>query len=328
MSKTKVSRQQNQGILNSTEVNILKTAAIVRYGEAKDFMAMHYSDGSLTWCRTVLSRLSGGGDWQTTGYMTRFPIPTARGNSTRLYALSYRGALYLRHNGIRAGWWYRPYRMRNQAFSYLAHQLACTKMYVSAVLFCRCSEYQLAAALTAFDLTADPPTTTIEINGRKTEVTVVPDLWVCLEQEKDGTYQYCSIWFEIDTGSEHRGRWEDLLRARIAFLKQGYESFFQTSACLVAYVVIGEPAYRAARLRQLRAWTVALLAAEGLEEEWISVFRFTAVDMDGVYGYPQTLLAAPEWFLVDDSPPAPLVDITPPTNHTPALAEKGEQKWA
>jgi hypothetical protein len=328
MSGTKTSMPRYPRVLNSTQFNILETAALVRYAEAEDYKQMFFSQGSLTWCRKVLSGLSGGGDWQTSGYLVRLPTPTVRGNSTRLYALSYRGAKLLAQNGIRADWWYRPYRMRNQGFSYLAHQLACTKMYISAVLMCRCSEYQLTDALTAFDLAADPPTTTLEIDGRKTKVTVIPDLWVCLEQETAGSYTYSGIWFEIDTGSEHRSRWEDLLRARIAFLKQGYEAYFQTSACLVAYVVIGQPAYRAARLRQLRVWTETLLAKEGLTKKWTPVFRFTAVDMDSVYSYPQTLYAAPEWYFADDSAPMPLLDITPTTKQPASLAEKGEPEWA
>jgi hypothetical protein len=323
MSETKPSMDRYPRVLNSTELSILETAAIVRYATAEDYTQMHFSRGSLTWCRTVLSRLSGGGDWQSTGYLVRYPIPTARGNSTRLFSPSYRGALYLRENGTRADWWYRPYRMRNQAFSYLAHQLACTKLYVSAVLFSRLHPgYQLAEAQTAYDLASDPPTTTLEINGQKTPASLIPDLWVCLEQEKDESYQYNSLWFEIDTGSEHRGRFENLLRARIAFLKQDYESYYQTAGCVVGYVVIGQPAYRAARLRQLRAWTATLLAKEGLTEKWTSVFRFTAVDMDSIYSYPQTIFSAPEWYTADASPPSPLVDTTPPTKHPASLAEK------
>jgi hypothetical protein len=211
--------------------------------------------------------------------------------------------------------------MRNQAYSYLTYQLACTKLYISAVLSCRRHpEYQLAEALTAFDLAADPPTTTLEIDGRKTKVTIIPDLWVCLEQETAGSYQYSSIWFEIDTGSEHRSRWEDLCRARIAFLKQGYESYFQVRGCVMAYVVIGQPPYRAARLRQLRAWTANLLEKEGLLQ-WMPVFKFTAVDMDSVYTYPP-LYAAPVWHTADDCPPSPLVDITPTTQQPDSLAQK------
>jgi hypothetical protein len=68
MSETKAPMDRYPRVLNSTELSILKTAAIVRYGEAKDYTQMHFSRGSLTWCRTVLTGLSGGGDWQTTGY--------------------------------------------------------------------------------------------------------------------------------------------------------------------------------------------------------------------------------------------------------------------
>jgi hypothetical protein len=144
---------------------------------------------------------------------------------------------------------------------------------------------------------------------------------VCLEQEKEGEYQYTSIWFEVDTGSEHLGRWQDLLRARIAFLKQGYEAYFQTADCVVAYVVIGQPAYRAARLRQLRSWTANLLSQEGLLQ-WIPVFKFAAVDMDSVYSHPRTILAEPVWYTADDSPPTPLVDITTPAQQEASPAQK------
>jgi hypothetical protein len=110
-----------------------------------------------------------------------------------------------------------------------------------------------------------------------------------------------------------------LLRARIAFLKQGYEAYFHIDACLLCYVVIGPPSYRDSRLRQLRAWTAQLLAEEDLEE-WTSVFRFTAVDMDRVY--TQSLFAAPQWYIARESPPVPLLDTTTPTKQPASMADK------
>ena len=321
MSKAKTARPRYPRTLNSTEFRILETASIVRYAGAEDFKQLYFSQGSLTWCRKVLSRLSCG-DWQTGGYLVRSLIPTASsGNSTRLYSPSYRGALYLRQNGLTADWWYRPYRMGNKSFSWITHQLACTRLYVSCVLLSRLSAYELYDVQTSFDLAVDPPVTTLDIEGRKTKVTVIPDLWVSLEQEKDCEYQYNSIWFEVDTGSERRSLWEGPLLARISFLKQGYADYFQVRGCTVAYAVIGPPAYRAARLRQLRAWTNALLSKEGLLP-WIPVFKFAAVDMDSVYSHLRTILAEPVWYRADDSPPSPLVDITPRTQQEASKAQK------
>jgi hypothetical protein len=320
MSKGKTSLPRYPRTLNRTEFRILETAAQVRYAGVEDYKVMHFSRGCRTWCQKVLSGLCDG-DWQTGGYLVKLPIPTARGNSARVYVLSYRGALLLRQNAIRADFFYRANRMRNRSFNYLAHQMACTKMYISSVLLCRRSAYQLYEALTADALRSDPPTTTIEREGRKTKTTVIPDVYVCLEQETDGEYQYTSIWFEVDTGSERRSLWEGLLHARIAFLKQGYAEYFQTSDCVVAYVVIGPPAYRAARLRQLRSWTAALLSKEGLLQ-WIPVFKFAAVDMDSVYSYPRTILAEPVWYTAGDCQPSPLVDITPTAQQEASLTQK------
>ena len=290
MSTTKASRQRNQRILNSTQLRILETAAIVRYGTVEDYTQMHFSRGSLTWWRTVLSRLSGSGDWQTTGYMVRFPIPTARGNSTRLYALSYRGAKYLRQNGSRADWWYRPYRMRNQAFSYLAHQLACTRLYISAVLFCRRhAGYQLAEALTAYDLAADPPTTTLEINGRKTPS---PSFLMsgCAWSMKR-TYHTSTVvsGLKLTRGSEHRSRWEHPASRTDHLSETGVQGILSDCRVRRRDVEIGQPAYRASRLRQLRAWTATLLAKEGLTR---SGHRFSSLQplIWTASTFPQTLL--------------------------------------
>jgi hypothetical protein len=65
-----------------------------------------------------------------------------------------------------------------------------------------------------------------------------------------------------------------------------------------------------------------VLAAQQLEA-WQSIFRFAAVDIDAVYTYPQTLFAAPVFYLPDESQPAiPLLDTTPPTNQSAFTAEK------
>jgi hypothetical protein len=185
----------------------------------------------------------------------------------------------------------------------------------------RLSTYELYDVQTSFDLAVDPPVTTLDIEGRKTKVTVIPDLYVCLEQEKEGEYQYTGIWFEVDNGSERRSLWEGLLLARIAFLKQGYADYFQVRGCTVAYVVIGPSAYREARLRQLRSWTAALLSKEGLLS-WTPVFKFAAVDMDSVYSHPRTILAEPVWYTADDSPPSPLVDMTTPAQQETPPSQK------
>jgi hypothetical protein len=306
--------------LNRTQESILRLLSIVRYATAEDITHWRFSNGSHTWCRKICTHLAGDGDWQKTGYLVRFPLPTVRGNSTRIFALARTGAEYLRANGVQADWWYRPYRMSNQSFSYLTHHLACTRLYISADLFCRQHpDYQVEQVFMAHDLAKDPPQTKLVINEQETTVTLLPDLWVYLSRS-DG--QYYGLWIEVDTGSEHRGKWENLLIARIAFLKQGYAAYFHTPACLLCYVVIGQPPYRARRLRQLQEWTTEVLAAQK-REAWQSVFRFAAVDIDAVYTYPQTLFAAPMFYLPDESQPAiPLLDTTSLTNEPAFTAEK------
>jgi hypothetical protein len=306
--------------LNRTQESILRLLSIVRYATAEDITHWRFSNGSHTWCRTICTHLAGDGDWQKTGYLVRFLLPTVRGNSTRIFALARAGAKYLGANGVQADWWYRPYRMSNQSFSYLTHHLACTRLYISADLFCRQHpEYQVEQVFMAHDLAKDPPTTRLVINEQETTVTLLPDLWVHLSRS-DG--QYYGLWIEVDNGTENRGKWQDdLLSARIAFLKQGYAAYFHTPACLLCYVVIGQPPYCARRLRQLQEWTMEVLAAQK-REAWQSIFRFAAVDIDAVYTYPQTLFAAPVFYLPDESHTAmPLLDTTP-TNQSACTAEK------
>ena len=292
-------------ILNRTQESILRLLSVVRYATATDITYWRNAPGSLAWYRKICTDLAGGGDWKETGYLIRFPLPTVRGNSTRIFSPTRAGAEYLRAIGVQADWWYRPYRMSNQGFSYLTHHLACTKLYISADLFCRRHPaYQLEEVFLAHDLAADPPTTNLVMNEQDTTVTLLPDLWAYLTRS-DG--ECFGLWIEVDTGSERKGRWVDLLSARIAFLKQGYAEYFHTPACIICYVVIGQPAYRARRLCQLQEWTMEVLSAQQ-REAWQSVFRFAAVDIDEVYTYPQTLFAAPVFYPLDEPDPVPLFD--------------------
>jgi len=205
----------------------------------------------------------------------------------------------------------------------LTHHLACTRLYISADLFCRQHpEYLLEDVFMAHDLAKDPPQTTLVMNEQDTTVTLLPDLWVHLIRTDGKRYEHFGLWIEVDTGTENRGKWADLLSARIAFVKQGYAAYFDTPACLLCYVVIGSEAYRARRLQQLQEWTMEVLTAQK-QETWQSVFRFAAVDIKAVYTYPQTLFAAPVFYLPDKSQPAiPLLETTPPTNQPACTAEK------
>jgi hypothetical protein len=170
----------------------------VRYATAEDITNWREAPGSLTWYRKICTHLAGDGDWKETGYLVRFPLPTVRGNSTRIFAPSRAGAAYLRANGVQADWWYRPYRMSNQSFSYLTHHLACTKLYISVDLFCRRHpEYQLEAVRMAYDLAADPPTTKLVTNEQDITIALLPDLWVHLTRSDDQYCQDFGLWLEI-----------------------------------------------------------------------------------------------------------------------------------
>ena len=96
------------------------------------------------------------------------------------------------------------------------------------------------------------------------------------------------------------------MASRVESIASGeYTRLFGTKGVTLAYATTGErPEYVKTRLRSMQTWTREVLAELG-RESWGSVFRFTSLGLDAVYGTP--LFAGPVWFRPDEEAPVPLL---------------------
>ena len=208
----------------------------------------------------------------------------------------------------------RGHKVRNHSYSYLMHQLTVARLLVCLQGFCLEHPYQLTELLTGYDISRDPPVTTISVDGRDATVAVIADAWAYIDSHGRGT----ALWIEIDKGTEFRRKYLDLLSARIAMIKSGqYREYFGTEVAILCYLVTGRSSEeRNTRLDTLRRWTRWELKKQKLED-WASVFRFSAIAWEEMYAQTHRLFAEPSWYLVDSDEPVPLFDpIT--TNTTEA----------
>lgn len=310
--------------LTQPQERVLRAVAALPFASVHEIRRWVFPACSASSARAILRALAGEKDCNPEGYVYRVGLPT-RGNWLRLYVLGSRGAKQLRRMGVEVAWYARGYKVCNYSFSYLRHQHAVAQLLTALICFCRAHPfYQVAETLNSYDFLREPPRTKLMTDGKETEVSVIPDAWVYVERVAD---QKCTagqgtcLWFEIDNGTEYRKRFQQLLRARLALLKNGYVAYFGTPAVLLCYLVIGTttPEQRVTRLHTLRRWTQDVLAQEKLAD-WASVFRFAAVEED-ISTTP--LFAAPVWHLADDSDaPVRLFDPIPLTQQLASPAGK------
>ena len=280
--------------LTEPQERVLKAVNALPFSSAQEVWRLVFPKGSLSSARALLREMAGGEDG-TDAYLCRVALPT-RGNWPFLYVVGSRGAKYLRKIGVEVTWRARSYKVRHYSVSYLRHQNAVAQLLTALHCFCReCQGYQVVEVLSSYDCLREPPRTKVVTNGQEATVSVLPDLWVYVEQVATG--RGIGLWFEVDNnGSEGRKKFQHLLRARLAMFRNGYADYFGTSSLLCCYLVTGDaaenPARRKSRLRALCRWTKEILEQEELED-WASVFRFAVVKED-IYTTP--LWSAPVWY--------------------------------
>lgn len=309
--------------LTERQERVLKAVNAVPFMSVQEIRRWPLSGASVSSARALVRDIAedvGAEDGNNNGYLYYASLPT-RGNWLRLYTISSRGAKYLRKIGVQVTWWGKGYKLRNYSISYLRHQHAVAKLLVALHCFCRENRaYEVAEALTSQDLIRQPPCATVHADGQEAKVAVLPDAWVYVERVADG--QGSALWFEIDNnGNEYRTRFQQLARARLALIKNGfYADYFGTTCVLLCYLVTGATSFtqRITRLRTIRRWIQEVLAQEKLED-WASVFRFAMVEDFST----SPLFDAPIWHCADDSDDqVPLLDPVTPTTQHAAVADK------
>jgi len=288
--------------LSPTEEEILKVMSTYRYMTAVDVAYSLFSPASLTYVRSILTRLAGGDDYKERECLYRFPKPSGKaGNPQRCFTLGSAGREVVRSLGLPAGWYYRPGKTGRLQSSYLNHQLLLTRFVVCARRFVRESrDFSLVDVRLCYELEA-------QIARREGE-TVVPDAWLHVERVADR--ERFPILVEIDRGSEYQERLKTHVKGRLEFIRSGeYARVFGTPAVIIAYATTGRVQEHAeTRRKTMCAWTMEVLQELNIMS-WAGIFRFTsALDYTRLYEQGQELFARPVWYRPDGpSTPLPLL---------------------
>jgi hypothetical protein len=275
-------------VLSHTDERLITAVHALRFATALDLIYfLGFSEKSLPYIRSRLSRLSGG-DVQRNTYLIRFSRPhTGLGPTEKVWALGARGRDFLHAQG-----YYRPYnKLAHLSYSMLTHDLTLVRLVCAATAWVRQqSTYTLVQTTLSHELSRMP--------GMK----AVPDAY--LRYEKDGKSH--PIWIEVDcNGTEFQVQWKKYLRQRLAFIRSdGYAEVFHTRSVLMAYVVGGPSAEaREVRRQKLCSYTQEVLSELGLKG-WASIFRFTSVEYKTLYDAP---LFSGEVWRSPDAPETPLL---------------------
>jgi len=286
--------------LSPTEEEILKVMSTYRYMNAVDVAHCLFSPASLTYVRSILTRLAGGDDYKEHECLYRFPMQSGKaGNPERVFTLGSAGLAVVRNLESPAEWYYRPSRTRRLQSSYLNHQLLLTRFVVCACRFAREHQgYNLVDTRLCYELEG-------QIGKRGTE-TVVPDAWLHFEREADK--QRFPILVEIDRGSEYQKQFKNHVKGRLEFYRSSeYERVFSTPAVIVAYATTSEvEAHAETRRKTMCAWTMEVLRELEIEN-WADIFRFTsALDYTRLYEQGRELFTRPVWYR-PDAPSTPVL---------------------
>jgi Replication-relaxation len=295
-------------LLTKRDLALMRDLSELRFATAKDLVLMHFSARSLTYCRSLLSRLT------DERYLSRVAPPRiTSGNPEQVYILAEKGARALADiTGIPVSWYYKPSK-KGVSFSYLRHALLVTRIVAALTYFTRTNpRYTLTDCRLFYELARMRMPPTGEDNKKPQPLPVVADAWAYLE-DADG--EDAALWIEADCGTIYREKYWAYLKARTTFLRSGdYARVFGTPAVLMCFITTGHiEAYKNERRRALQAWTQEVLTACGLED-WAAVFRFAAVGYTELFTLP--LFDAPVWYRPDD----------PQTPHSLLTDEQDQRK--
>jgi hypothetical protein len=294
-------------VLNRRAEEIIREIYFYRYMTALDIANLLFSPSSLTYVRSILSDLAGGGDYINNQYLYRFPLPTGKtGNREKVYTLGSKGRDFLAHElGIPVNWYFRPYKVKHLGHSQLLHNLILTRFLVAAKRWSELQpDFKLEEKRICYEIASNPISITTQ--GQTTTIKVIPDAWLLFRRFKNGDHHIdYPVLIEIDRGMEYQKRFKNHICSRIEYIRSGeYKRVFGVEAVTVAYATAGErPEYRDARLRSMRIWTQEVLK-ELDKENWASIFRFHSLRFEDIYN--GSILQERVWYRPDSEPPVML----------------------
>jgi hypothetical protein len=266
--------------------------------------AVHGSPPTRNHVGKVVSGLAGGGDEAPGHYLFKFALPkTTSGAATRVFVPGTASRELLRQQGGEDAFlWNNPDTMKRHSYSFVYHNLTATRLAIGAALHLReHPDYYLAETLMSYDMLRTPPR--LSPSDPQTPLTVIPDLW--LHIIADGT-EY-PLWIEVDRGSESRGAFQRLLRARLLYFKSNqYEEYFGTRHVRLCYAITSsKPPHEDDRLNAKLRWADDVLKKEKLLA-WAPVIRVTTIKYETLYDHMPRLFTEPVWYQPDNSSPVVL----------------------
>ena len=295
---------QKPFILNSKEERILQAVHDVELVTLDDIIhLLQFSNGSRNYVGAILRKLCGGRDYDDQQFLYRQPLPiAAKGTKTRVYCLGAKAWKFLAIEDA-----YRPAKFRHLSYSPILHDLMLSRfLTLVTTYFAAHTGYKLLETRTCYQLAHNPPHLSVNQNGQKATIAVIPDAWLDIERVSDG--RAYPLWIECDRATENYQKFQKLVRNRLAFAKSPqYEQMFNTKAVLFCYVTTAAtPELADIRLHNMLRWTEALLPEEETERQRLAaLFRFTTVDYPNMYEQPHALFTEPVWYqpLVNDQVP-------------------------
>ena len=281
-------KQKRGFVLGKREEEILKAVYFYRYMTALDVSCLLYSVSSLAHVRGMLSELAGGGDYVENEYLYRFPLQSGGGNRVRVFTLGSRGRDFFKTElEYPVTWYFRPDKVRHLSLGHLMHNLILTRFLVSAKMWARRRvDFRLLEVRTCYEMSSgDYPSVEMVREGKREQVSVIPDAWALFEVLEDGKWFAAPLLLEIDRGTAYKNKFKEHIASRLEFVREGgvYSRLFGRREVMIAYLTTGETeGFRESRRRAMCMWAREALM-EANKESWASLFRFGSVAFEKVY---------------------------------------------
>lgn len=253
--------------LTQRDIEILQAVAEFRVMRQDQIQALFFKSRS-----TAQFRLS---HLYQHKFLDRHFLPVYTGSSPTLYTLDRRGFSVLR---AELGMVRMPSWDPDTGLDFFAHTMALNDFRIAVMIACRKDGFSLTQWLGESSLKSNYDRVTItDTKGKSHVVSLIPDSYFRIETPNGRG----SFFLEIDMGTMTLGRFQNKIRAYVAYLRNRiYEARYQTKSLRILTVANNE-----ARCANLK------VAAEGLGAERL----FWFADKSKIT--PETVLHSPIWHI-------------------------------
>ncbi|HVB24071.1 MAG TPA: replication-relaxation family protein [Ktedonobacteraceae bacterium] len=235
---------------------------------AEQLCRLHYRPGCL---KTIKKRLKTLTD---NGFIQADSVPTRQYKSPYFYTLGAKGIQYLESLGIDVPQSFRESKEVGQHYLFIQHALELNDILIAASLLHTVTPvYSLTRFVHERILKRRPYTATWQENGKTQTQRLTPDAFLDFRVMTPSGQRRIPVLLEHDRGTEGQDHFRRRLRAYLVLLKKGdYQHYLGVKAVTIAFSTFaGE-----LRLKQMRDWTQAELAAIGAPPSVSGVFLFAS----------------------------------------------------